>query len=146
MIFISKLGVREGGRRWAAVGASVVLLLVLGCGAPDDQPELGEVSGTITKGGEPLADAWVEFLPKEGRLSAARTDANGKYVLNYTYEAPGAKVGTHTVKIGIGGKGYDPTDYQSLGGQQRKLLLEKSGVTVKPGENTLDFEINEGNE
>lgn len=131
------------------------LPLLAGCGGPDDQPELGMVSGTVTKDGEPLADAWIEFHPDTGRLAAGRTNAEGKYTLQYTNEAAGAKVGTHTVKIGTGSaqqsreamrKQYtgDRNDIAAAGGG-RQQFFERTGVTVSAGENVIDFEVTENN-
>lgn len=120
---------------------------MVGCGGPDDQPELGTVTGTITQNGKPLADAWVEFVPEKGRLSAGRTDAEGRYSLQYTFDAPGAKVGTHTVKIGVGGgQPAGGHSREAVAATARKQVFEKSGITVDSGENVLDFEITEGNE
>lgn len=129
-----------------ACGGFLVAMLLVGCGGPDDQPELGTVSGTVTKGGDPLANAWIEFIPEEGRLSAGQTDEKGHYTLQYTIDAPGAKVGTHTVKIGIGGGPPDHSSRAAAAANMRKQLFEKTGVAVASGENKLDFEITEGNE
>lgn len=141
--------------RFATYAGLVFSLLLVGCGGPDDQPELGTVTGTITNNGAPLADAWVEFHPEKGRLSVARTNEEGQYTLQYTIEAPGAKVGVHTVKIGRGGgqsahsRGQSDERYRGRDAGRanaRKQLFEKPDVQVDSGENTLNFEITEGNE
>lgn len=132
--------------RLAACAAFALSFVFAGCGPPDDQPELGTVTGTITRNGEPLANAWVEFAPEKGRLSAGQTDEEGIYTLKYTFDAPGAKVGTHTVKIGTGGGTPDHSSRRAAAANARQQLFEKSGVKVESGENTIDFEITEGNE
>ena len=75
------------------------LLLLAGCGGGGDQPELGEVEGTVTLGGTPLAGATVMFQPDTGRPSIGITDSEGHYTLNYKEDVPGAVVGKHTVSI-----------------------------------------------
>lgn len=121
---------------------------LIGCGGPGDRPELGTVSGTVTDGGEPLPNAWIEFEPEKGRLSAGRTDEEGAYSLQYTYDTEGAVVGRHTVKIGTGG---DQMESHSMAarnstGRVRQQLYEATGIAVESGDNTLDFDISEGNE
>jgi hypothetical protein len=63
-------------------------------------PELGEVQGTVTLDGRPLARATVVFEPQpNGRASRAVTDSLGRYQLVYLRDANGALVGSHIVKI-----------------------------------------------
>lgn len=75
-------------------------LLSVGCSSgPNDTPNVGEVTGTVTFEGDPLAGATVTFDPDEGRQSTATTDEQGRYVLRYSEKLKGAKIGKHTVKI-----------------------------------------------
>ena len=46
--------------------ASAGAVLLAGCGTSGDRPELGEVTGTITFNGKPLANAQVAFRPVSG--------------------------------------------------------------------------------
>ncbi|MGA2058875.1 MAG: carboxypeptidase-like regulatory domain-containing protein [Thermoguttaceae bacterium] len=63
-------------------------------------PELGEVQGTVTLDGRPLARATVIFEPKAGgHASKAVTDASGRYRLVYLRDTRGALVGSHVVKV-----------------------------------------------
>ena len=78
---------------------SWLAVIVCGCGGAGDQPELGEVTGTVTLDGKPLPGVWVGFAPTEGRSSMGLTDAEGHYKLDYLHDTPGAKVGTHKVTI-----------------------------------------------
>lgn len=77
--------------------ATVCFLLSGGCGPVDDTPELAQVSGQVTLKGQPLAGYIVNFQPTTGRPSVGRTDAQGRYVLDYTLTEKGAKVGSHKV-------------------------------------------------
>ena len=76
----------------------LLALLAAGCGG-GDRPDLGRVSGTVKLGGEPLENAEVMFVPSGGRPSMGVTNSNGHYELEYTVDAKGAVVGTHTVTI-----------------------------------------------
>ncbi len=63
-------------------------------------PELGEVHGTVTLDGRPLALATVLFEPKAGgHASRAVTDNAGRYQLVYLRDTRGALVGSHLVKV-----------------------------------------------
>lgn len=132
-----------------ALCGGVGILLLVGCGGPGDRPELGTVSGAITQEGKPLADAWVIFEPEEGRISAGRTDEEGHYSLEYSHGVPGARTGTHTVKIGTGRDQSGALDRSKMtragGGGGRKQIFERSGVKVDAGENVIDFEVTENN-
>jgi hypothetical protein len=79
----------------------VAALAVLpGCGSGQNLPEMGEVTGTITYDGNPLAGASVGFEPQGGGgPSSCTTDASGKYELMYTRDVKGAVVGKHVVRI-----------------------------------------------
>ena len=72
-------------------------LALSGCG--EDGPELGRVEGTVTMDGKPLPNASVVFVPENGRPAGATTDAQGKYVLNFTAGREGALLGKNTVRI-----------------------------------------------
>jgi len=136
------------GRLYGRLACVAVAGVIFGCGR-GDLPELGTVTGTVTENGKPLADAWIEFEPEKGRLSAGRTDVEGKYTLEYTHDAEGAIVGSHTVKIGVGGQelaGAHTSAMRNAKLQVRRQVYEKKGVAVEVGDNTLDFEIAEGNE
>jgi hypothetical protein len=74
--------------------ASIILALyvVPGCGGPSLPPPIDKVTGTITAGGKPVADAEVTFyamegLPAKERTKTAKTDAAGKFSLSQVYPA-----------------------------------------------------------
>jgi hypothetical protein len=84
-----------------------LLAVVSGCGRSSGL-DIERVRGKVTLDGNPLPDASVEFMPVSGRPSAARTDADGNYVLEHGYRQPGALRGQHTVLIKTGGERPDP--------------------------------------
>jgi hypothetical protein len=77
--------------------AGVAIGLFPGCGS--GRPPLAPVYGVVTLDGKPLADAEVVFTCEGGRHSTARTDAKGRYELQYLPDVPGAVLGRHTVRI-----------------------------------------------
>src|SRR5215475_6650448 len=94
----SEIGIRRAV--FFLLGA--VFLAATGCSS--DEVDLGSVSGRVTKDGKPQAGVWLRFTPTQGRPSSARTGADGRYDLKYTQQKPGALVGKHTVKLGLGGE------------------------------------------
>ena len=118
-----------------------VLLLILAIRTfwkgDGDHPPMGDVSGTITMDGKPLAGVMVAFFPEKGRPATAVADDQGHYVLRYTSDVSGSKVGPSTVHLtwetGVSG----PPIPERYG-------LNKSELTadVKPGDNVFDFSIN----
>ncbi len=74
------------------------LAFVVGCGGGGD-PDVVQVSGTVTMDGEPLPNATVLFVSGQGRPSGAITDEQGYYELNYTGDQKGARIGNNRVEI-----------------------------------------------
>lgn len=87
-----------GWFRHSALLLSACLLAtgVCGCGTRDG---LGEVTGTVTLDGQPLAGAAVEFIPEKGKVSYGRTDDSGHYSMMFSRTATGAVVGKNKVRI-----------------------------------------------
>jgi hypothetical protein len=106
-----------------------------GCGGSGDMPEIGQVSGTVTLDGKPLPGALIKFKPDVGRVSAAVTDAEGRYTLQYKKDVYGTKLGTNTVSLEYELGASGPPIPRSWGDQS----TEK--VEVKPGDNTFDFAL-----
>jgi hypothetical protein len=115
-------------------------LVPAGCGGGSN---LGEVEGTVTLDGQPLANALVEFEPiDEGQRSAygGMTDATGRYVLFAAGDAKGAALGEYTVHITIEG----PDDE---GGQTvpripaRYNSQSELRATVKAGTQTINWPL-----
>jgi len=125
----------------AAATWVIPVLFFAGCG--DSGPERGEVTGTVTLDGQPLAEATVEFQPQEGAPSYGETDAQGRYRLGYTPEKPGAVVGKHTVSITTGRMKGPPGSQEEVPERVPPEYNTESTVTreVQPGENVFDFPI-----
>lgn len=62
-------------------------------------PDLAKVTGTVTRGGKPVPNLLVHFVPDNGRPSWGLTDSNGRYKLYYTQEEDGARFGQHRVYV-----------------------------------------------
>ena len=101
------------------------VLVFLGCSSGG--PEIAQVSGRVTMDGKPLANASVVFIPENGRPAGARTDADGRYVLNFTEGRRGAIPGKNSVRITT----------------QRETEKDENGKTVVSGSpETIPMEYN----
>ncbi len=99
--------------------ALILPLLALGlsgCGGLGDRPELGQVSGTVTLDGQPLAGVVVVFSPDQGRPSRGKTNQDGQFELSYLHKTPGAKVGRHRVEIAPNEEGEEEDAEETLNG------------------------------
>lgn len=143
----------RSGRVWMITVSFSLAGLLAGCsGPPDDQPDLGSVSGTVTLDGEPLAEATISFQPQgSGRPSYAVTDSEGYYEMQYTGDAGGAKIGKHLVSISTYQEG-DPGAPDPEGQETRPERVparyninaadnEEMTVEVTAGSNTIDFSL-----
>ncbi|MFH1300279.1 MAG: carboxypeptidase-like regulatory domain-containing protein [Planctomycetota bacterium] len=115
--------------------------LLAGCsGGGADTPELGRVSGTITLDGKPLSSATITFEPKSGAPSVGMTDDSGHYELAYNPDTKGAVPGQHTVRISKFGEPGSPNDtVDQVPAKFNKN--SKQTAEVKPGENTINFDL-----
>ena len=95
----------RGNFRYAAGWVSgIVLLITCGCGK---DVELGSVSGVVTKGGKPLDQIYVQFMPdpesaeENASSSTAITDEQGRFSLSYgrSGKRSGAVIGRHLVTL-----------------------------------------------
>ena len=112
-------------------------LLFAGC-SRSDRPDLAPVSGRVTLDGKPLQRAVITFQPQQGRASRAELKPTGHYELLYIRDIKGAKLGQHTVRIGVpGGEG------ESIGGivPARYNTATTLSAEVKPEENRFDFNL-----
>jgi hypothetical protein len=128
----------------------------LGCSGLGDQPELGQVTGTITLDGKPLSGIAVVFQPDNGRPARGMTDAEGKYELTYVRQTKGTKVGPNRVEIAPSEDGATEEVESSDDESKSVAKRPKSGkltvpsrynvqselkVDVKAGKNTFDFKL-----
>jgi len=107
-------------------------------------PDLGEVGGTVTLDGKPLAYAMVQFHPESGMVagsrvgsSAATTNSEGKYRLVYVGDVYGAAIGRHRVTIqapNLSRERQLPIKYTSV---RRTALLNE----VEAGTNEINIDL-----
>lgn len=121
----------------------------VGCsGGIDDQPDLGEVTGTVKLGGQALKGARVTFQPEKGRPSTAITNDDGQFTMMYKPDLPGAKVGKHKVRISTFDEG-DPDSGRAAREEEVPAMynvhteLERE---VKPSNEPFVFELESGGE
>jgi len=75
---------------------ALAVVAVAGC---SQGPDVVHISGTVTRGGEPVPNLIVNFQPEQGRPSWGFTDPQGHYTLHYTQDKDGAVVGHHRVYV-----------------------------------------------
>ncbi len=78
----------------------VVFVTILGCGG-SDMPDVAPVKGKVTWNGQPLKNATVNFMLKDGKGSSSTgtTNDGGEYELDYNRDHKGAMIGDHKVWI-----------------------------------------------
>ncbi len=118
---------------WSAGLCLGMMLLCTACGG-SDSPDLGNVTGTITMDGAPLADAYITFMPDTVRASSGKTDSAGKYELVYIRDEKGAALGDHKVVVSklVNEKETIPPNYSD----ETELTAQ-----VKSGENEINFDL-----
>ena len=142
------LSILHAGRlRLFVVLALGWLAAAMGCGS--GYKNLARVSGKVTLGGQPLADAVIMFSPTAaGAPSTAKTDAAGAYTLVYTRRVNGAEIGEHSVTISThrdADSDADPPTAEVPEKVPYKYRIPgELKATVKKGANTLDFALEPG--
>jgi hypothetical protein len=129
-----------------------------GCGT-DDTPPIGIVSGTVTRGGQPIPGLTVSFLPDDGRPSWGITDDYGQYTLHWDEDHDGAEVGRHKVCVAFDASlqaddsGRDAATKGKAKAKpapmtERRAIVEKYGIAtseltkeVKSGSQTIDLHL-----
>ncbi len=120
-----------------AVLAFSCLVVIAGCGG-GDRPPLGQVSGKVTIGGEPLVGAIVLFSPEKGRPCVGTTDQQGTYEIEYVQGVKGCVVGPAFVSFAAPTSGS--VSHAIPGKYQAKSDLT---VDVVKGKNNFDFELDD---
>jgi hypothetical protein len=113
---------------------STLLIVLPGCGGPSDQPDLGEVSGTVTLDGKPVPGINVLFSPDTGRPAGAKTDESGYYELVYLAGVNGCKVGPNTVTFE-----WEPGAENTVAIPERYSGTNGFKIDVKPGSQVVDL-------
>lgn len=89
-------------KRILSAGLVLFLVSLSGCGGAIDpnRPKTYPVSGTVSQGGKPVADANVSFHLKDGSQGAIGvTDASGNFNLTTFTSGDGAVAGEHVVTV-----------------------------------------------
>ena len=127
---------------FASISAFMCVTLLAGCGG---DPNMANVSGTITLDGEPLKDAFVTFKPTntEGKVvsSYGKTASDGTYQMAVSNSVDGAWIGENVVRIKTG-------DYLADGSGKIKEVVPAIYNTktelrkkVNSGDNIFDFDL-----
>lgn len=121
-----------------------VAFAVVGCGSGSEfAGQTGEVTGTITLDGVPLADAEVTFNPTAddaGGSSSGTTDSEGKYELYILAEEKGAWLGEHEVLISKETSDEATEETVQVVPPHYNERTELS-ATVEEGDNVCDFAL-----
>jgi hypothetical protein len=120
-------------------------LLLAGLGLPgcgNANLNVAPVSGTVTLDGIPLKSASVTFQPKDGgRPSFGVTNEQGRYVLEYSLEELGAKVGTCTVRISTESRDSDSGAKPTKELVPRRYFTEPLEVQVESKSNSINIAL-----
>lgn len=93
--------IRPARRRLAQFALLLAALTFsVGCGG-GDAPQVYRVTGKVLRGGQPVPNVAVNFVPDAGRPSFAVSDAAGDYRLGFTRSIEGALPGKHRVVISV---------------------------------------------
>jgi len=107
--------------------------VLYGCGEP--QAKVYPVSGKLTKGGQPLGDVTITFVPVDGTLpaSTAEVGADGSFQLTCDDGRPGAVAGAHKVVLAakMVEQNYDDPD---AGPGEPPFPSEYGDITTSPKE------------
>ena len=137
------MGVRRIG---ACLASLLALVLLVGCG----NSNLGQVSGTVTLDGEPLADATLIFTPRTGgRPAAGRTDSQGRYELIFDRNSAGAQLGEHVVEITTADEIANDDDTVETIPEKvpaKYNFNTELTATIEAGSNVFDFPLESGDE
>ncbi|MCC7420314.1 MAG: hypothetical protein IT428_08545 [Planctomycetaceae bacterium] len=134
--------VRIGGRAWTTTVAAILIgISAAGCGGPagPKPPPLGEVTGTVKLDGQPVKNAFVQFIPDNARPSTARTDDQGRFELYFNDKLKGAAVGSNTVKISARDAQPEKGNLETIPAKYNDKSELKE--TVKEGKNNFDFDL-----
>lgn len=135
--------------RSAGFVAALALVALVGCGPGG--PDIATVEGTVTMDGKPLANAAVVFIPEAGgRPAGSRTDAEGKYNLNFSGGRKGTIPGVNKVRISTKSDPSEDADGNPVPAAPETIPMEYNQettltFTVVDGEkNVADFPLKSG--
>lgn len=131
---------------WWKLTVVSLLLAGSGCGGNAD---VSDVTGLVTLDGQPLANARIAFVSKDGgNTILGRTDDQGRYKLFYTGDVKGAPQGEYSVRITTAEEG-DPDAEPPIPASPEKLPPKYHAdteltATVTAGKQEIDFELKSG--
>ncbi len=123
---------------------SMIAVAVLGCGQKG--PKIVSISGRATRGGRPVKDLKVTFMPDNGRPSWGFTDPDGRYTLHYTRDQDGACVGKHKVFVNYSPRPSDPDQEEKMSAGRFAVPADMQAINQKYGDletTPLEFDIQE---
>lgn len=114
-----------------------------GCRRPE--VELARVEGVVKLDGKPLPDATIRFLPLgKGRAAIGRTDADGKYQMQYSARSDGAVVGKVRVEITTAEEKTNDKGVTTMGKEILPAKYHEDSELQKDvgsGKNEINFEL-----
>ena len=126
-------------KQWLSSVAAVSLAAAFLAGCGESGPQLVEVEGKVTLGGQPLENIRVEFWPlQHGPQSTALTDAQGHFALSASDgNDKGALPGRHKVVLRdvsivtkFVGRG---SEYEDItGGRKPRIAMNYNNATTTP--------------
>ena len=130
-------------RFFGACLAGLLMLALAGCGSSG--PKIVSISGTVTRGGNPVKDLTINFVPEGGRPSWATTAADGSYTLHYTRDQDGACVGKHKVWVVYDPPPADPAAEMARMDGHFDMPPDIKAIVTKysEGSSPLEFDIQE---
>jgi hypothetical protein len=128
---------------------SLLTLLVFSGGCGSGNKDLIRVRGKVTRGGKPVANLFLNFVPDKGRPSWALTDANGEYIAYYDKNRTGALPGWHTIFVTFkpfdprlgGGRLKEPAGVMPIVAKYGRLETSPLRIEVRTGSQTFDFSV-----
>jgi len=140
------------------LSAAALLGLAVGCGRL--LPPVAPVSGAVTRGGKPVTQGIVSFLPEKGRMGVGPIGSDGRFTITTFTTGDGAVIGPHQVTIEAYTQGFGPKPPATASAADDTEVVHASGpvvwlvpetyaspqttpltAEVKPGTNVIDFTI-----
>ncbi len=129
-----------------------------GCGQSSDAPTVYPVTGTLKKGGEPLKNVTVTFVPVDsGQSAVGNTGDDGSFELTTANVGPGAIAGSYKVVLSMAattdeskytdsGEGEKPPEDPTKAGlpfpeEYTSPDTSPKSVEVKQQSNQIDIDI-----
>jgi hypothetical protein len=133
-------------RKYLPWSVALLLAALAGC---NEGPNVVTVSGILTYKGKPVTNAFVDFVPEDGRPSFGETDAEGRFKLIYTRKLDGVLVGKHKVSVRMRPETRAEQEAIMLGKRPRmskelqeffdKYSAEKSKIVVEIDDKTREL-------